>query len=258
MPDALALVPDEVREPPRQPRYWDYDASVTQVQQALYKWKNLTLEVADELYNARRELSQRGGDHAGRWGEYCESVGVEKRTANRWLDRIFNGTNVSLAPLMSSDSAEWFTPWDIIERVQTLFGEIDLDPCSNDGVPVVPALKHFKENDDGLTQEWSGRVYMNPPYGRGIGAWVTKLADAHASGDVPEAVALVPARTDTEWFQSFRDAAVCLIRGRLRFSESETGAPFPSTAVYLGPRREAFIAAFTDIGDVWVRADATA
>jgi phage N-6-adenine-methyltransferase len=158
----------------------------------------------------------------------------------------------------SSETPEWYTPWDVIERVQSLFGEIDLDPCSNPGVPIVPALAHFTENTDGLSQPWAGRVYMNPPYGRGIGEWVSKLAESYASGAVTEAVALVPARTDTEWFNQLRDGAVCFIRGRLRFSESETGAPFPSAAVYLGNRRDDFAEKFADVGDIWVRVDETA
>ena len=39
----------------------------------------------------------------------------------------------------SSESAEWYTPGEIIERVQRVLGAIDLDPCSNShDAPHVP------------------------------------------------------------------------------------------------------------------------
>lgn len=62
--------------------------------------------------------------------------------------------------MFSSDTPEWYTPPEIIDRVVTLFGAIDLDPCADAGRGV-PAARHFTVDDDGLSQVWSGRVYMN-------------------------------------------------------------------------------------------------
>lgn len=76
--------------------------------------------------------------------------------------------------LYSSESEEWYTPPDVLGRVR-LLGEIDLDPCSNGGSPIVPARRHFTKEDDGLVREWAGFVYMNPPYGRGIDEWIPWL-----------------------------------------------------------------------------------
>jgi phage N-6-adenine-methyltransferase len=153
----------------------------------------------------------------------------------------------------SSETPEWCTPPGIITRARSALGGIDLDPCSNSGEPNVPAKRHFTEADDGLAREWSGRVYMNPPYGAVIAQWVTKLRDEFAAGRVKAAIALVPARTDTEWFAGLRDCALCFIHGRLRFSNSEAGAPFPSVLAYFGPDRARFARAFGDMGDVWQR-----
>ena len=54
---------------------------------------------------------------------------------------------------------EWYTPKEII----TMLGKFDLDPCS----PVHPlgptADTMYNKNDDGLKQEWFGRVWLNPP-----------------------------------------------------------------------------------------------
>lgn len=154
----------------------------------------------------------------------------------------------------SSASPDWNTPPEIIDRVVRALGAIDLDPCSNSvGAPNVPAARHFKLDDDGLGQEWVGRVYMNPPYGRPIAGWVEKLCGEYRAGRVSAAVALVPARTDTTWFQMLRDAAICFIDGRLRFSGHQNSAPFPSAAAYLGTDVGAFASAFAGAGDVWIR-----
>lgn len=253
MSDALALVPSETRQPPTIPFAWNYEQSVGGVKQVIYKWKNITLEIADELYVAHEKLSTGGRSRNGQhtWDSYCEAVGVEKRTANRWLERVFgSGTFV---PLFSSESVEWYTPTDVVNRVVRLFGEIDLDPCSNESEPNVPARQHYTKTDDGLTQEWPGRVYMNPPYGREILSWTRKLVGEIIFGRTEEAIALVPARTDTDWFYLFRDWPVCFIHGRLRFNNSEISAPFPSAACYFGNRLDDFRDAFADMGDVWTR-----
>ena len=50
-------------------------------------------------------------------------------------------------------------------------------------------------------------------------------------------VCLVPARTDTEWWHSFAmRAEVRLLRGRLKFGESKSCAPFPSAIVVFRPK----------------------
>lgn len=160
-----------------------------------------------------------------------------------------------LAVHHSSDTGEWYTPKHIIAAVVETLGAIDLDPCSNPGEPAIPAARHFTYVDDGLKQEWSGRVYMNPPYGRGIGDWTEKLRLAHEAGEVPEAVALVPARTDTGWMHALSDYPRCFIRGRLSFSGHDNAAPFPSCAVYFGVDPYGFARAFGDLGDTYVLID---
>ena len=74
----------------------------------------------------------------------------------------------------SSDSADWYTPDHIIQRVMEVLGDIDLDPCA-DPDRTIPAATHFTPEGDGLSRGWHGRVYMNPPYGKEIARWVTKL-----------------------------------------------------------------------------------
>jgi len=153
--------------------------------------------------------------------------------------------------LYSSNSDDWFTPFVIIDRVLKVIPTIDIDPCSNTA-KTIPATFHFLKDDDGLSQPWYGTVYMNPPYGDEIKDWINKIVDEYSSGNLTEAVALVPSRTDTAWFRKLRDYPRCFVWGRLKFGNNDTPAPFPSMAVYLGKNKEAFITAFEDIGDVYI------
>lgn len=157
------------------------------------------------------------------------------------------------AGLFTSATPEWYTPGKIIDRVISVFGEIDLDPCSNSkdrNRANVPALNYWTKEDDGLAQPWLGRVYMNPPYGDEIGGWVERMVSAYQSGEIIEAIALLPARTDTAWFQPLFDYSVCFVRGRLKFSGSENSAPFPSVVVYLGADQDCFKDWFNEVGPI--------
>lgn len=155
-----------------------------------------------------------------------------------------------LAVHFSSESPEHYTPTKVIDRVLDVFGEIDLDPCSNahGDDANVPAATHFTRDDDGLAREWRGRVYMNPPYGREIDAWIEKLVAEHTAGRVTEAIALLPGRIDTQWFDRLRGFLWCVIKGRLTFVGNDDPAPFPSVVFYLGERQAEFYDAFADIG----------
>ena len=62
---------------------------------------------------------------------------------------------------------EWLTPAEYIKLARTVLVDIDLDPASNDEAQrLVDATQYFTLADDGLSQEWHGRVWLNPPYSR--------------------------------------------------------------------------------------------
>lgn len=99
----------------------------------------------------------------------------------------------------------WLTPLDLIYKL----GGFDLDPCGYKEHHTASNLIVLPEN--GLEQEWKGRVWLNPPYGKNIGIWLRKLKK-HANG-----IALVFSRTDTEWFQNSNADAYFFIKGRIKF-----------------------------------------
>lgn len=123
-------------------------------------------------------------------------------------------------------SAEWYTPPHVFEALGLRF---DLDPAAPPGgVPWIPARRHLTEEEDGLARPWYGRVWLNPPYGRQTARWLRRLSE-HGDG-----IALVFARSDTDWFQRFAPTAtaICFVSGRLRFvpgddrtEASSAGAP---------------------------------
>lgn len=156
----------------------------------------------------------------------------------------------------SSASPEWYTPPHIIELTLRLFGEIDTDPCSNSkDTPNVPANLLYTKDDDGLAQEWRGKVYMNPPYGKKIPNWVNAVVLKYKRGEIDGAILLLPGRIDTRWFQPLYDYLICNIRGRLNYPQSACATPFPSVIVYLGDNEDGFVNTFKKIGPILKRID---
>jgi hypothetical protein len=122
---------------------------------------------------------------------------------------------------------EWLTPPEILRKL----GDFDLDPCAPeaDRRPWSTAKHHYSKSQDGLAQPWTGRVWLNPPFGREAVRWLRKLV-AHGNG-----IALVPARTETAMFYEcvwHVADAVCFLRGRPHFhyvtgerAPANSGAP---------------------------------
>jgi hypothetical protein len=173
----------------------------------------------------------------------------------RFRDAYNEIAHAKLSVHHSSETPEHYTPENVINLVVACLGEIDLDPCGNPGPPNVPARRHFTMDDDGLNRPWgNGPVYMNPPYGSGIEDWVSKLCAEHEPpGCVREAIALLPARPDTQWFKRLRNYPCCFIEGRLTFIGNNDPAPFPSALFYFGEDLGKFHHYFVELGDIWQR-----
>lgn len=115
--------------------------------------------------------------------------------------------DVSFQRTTASD--EWYTPPYIIKAL----GEFDLDPCAARGR--VTAKNHFYKEDDGLSRDWDGRVWLNPPYSRKlVCAFIEKMA-RHGNG-----IALIFNRMDIAlWHDIIFPSAdsMLILRGRLKF-----------------------------------------
>jgi hypothetical protein len=124
------------------------------------------------------------------------------------------------------------TPRWIIERL----GPFDLDPAAADPRPWDCARRNYTETDNGLTQPWFGRVWLNPPFDRyAVSAWIRKLAQ-HGRGTT-----LLHARTEAEWFEPIWDsaAAILFMADRIKFcrpdgSEQPANSGAPPVLVAFG------------------------
>jgi len=206
------------------------------------------------------------GKQSERWGleakvppesfeQYIAETKAEgKEVTSAGLLRLAKRLNV-MAVMGSSKTPEWYTPQHIIDLTLELFdGTIDTDPCSNSKTePAVPAIFLYTKQDDGLTQMWHGAVYMNPPYGSEIPRWTEALVNKYERGEIREAIALLPGRIDTRWFQPLYAYLICHIRGRLNYPQSKSVTPFPSVIVYLGNNRQGFLNIFGVLGPILER-----
>ena len=151
---------------------------------------------------------------------------------------------------------EWYTPAEFIKAATVVMGAIDLDPASSEAAnTVVGAAEFYTEDDNGLTQPWAGRVWMNPPYAQPlVDRFCTRLAREKRGGHVTEACVLVNNATETNWFQEVLTAAtaVCFPRGRVKFwHPSKEAVPLQGQAIiYLGPHVAEFKAEFLRFGPV--------
>lgn len=111
----------------------------------------------------------------------------------------------------------WLTPPHVVSAV----GPFDLDPCAAPAPrPWATAATHYDltAGQDGRALPWFGQVWLNPPFGPEAGDWLELLAD-HGAG-----VALVLARTETEWFFKAaweRAGGLLFLRGRLNFHRQD-------------------------------------
>ncbi|HEV7523028.1 MAG TPA: DNA N-6-adenine-methyltransferase [Candidatus Angelobacter sp.] len=124
----------------------------------------------------------------------------------------------------------WLTPPQLLHPL----GEFDLDPCAcPEPRPFPTARHHIALPQNGLTADWVGRVWLNPPYGDKIGPWMEHMAQ-HGSG-----IALTFARTETDFWQTWIwpfAKALLFLKGRLNFylpdgSRSAYNAGGPSVLI---------------------------
>lgn len=135
----------------------------------------------------------------------------------------------------SSDKQTWETPQAFFDMLDAEF-HFSLDVCAT--VWTAKCRRYFTKEDDGLSMEWSGVCWMNPPYGRKIGEWLRKAYESTMWGsNDATVVCLIPARTDTAWWHDYVMKAneIRLVRGRLKFGGAKNSAPFPSAVVVFRP-----------------------
>lgn len=159
-----------------------------------------------------------------------------------------------------SKSEEHYTPRTIWQRAEKVMGGIDCDPASDNDYNVSTAKVHYTKKHDGLHREWQGRIWLNPPFGPGVGDWFRKLALEISEGRTIEAVVLWKAALETESARQliqipiYQCSAIPRRRVKYRAGEKSNGgdsATFTTMLYYFGSHRNEFIQIYSEIADIW-------
>lgn len=151
----------------------------------------------------------------------------------------------------SSGYNEWYTPAEYIQAARLVLGEIDLDPASSEEAnTVVKARKIYTIDDDGLSQPWYGRVWMNPPYSADL---IGKFCDKIITEPIDAAVILVNNATETRWFVKLTSMATAIVfpTSRIIYWEpgGHVGTPLQGQAfIYIGDNPDLFLNHFSGFG----------
>ena len=134
-------------------------------------------------------------------------------------------------PNHGQDGHEWHTPPHIIEAARRVLGGIDLDPFScAEANETVKADVYYTEDDDGFSKEWTGRVWINPPFGQD---YMERLPNKIASARTPTLM-LTNDISDTSHGHELLvlSCVDCRLRGSVRFlrGQKDTATTTPGTA----------------------------
>ena len=105
---------------------------------------------------------------------------------------------------------ECYTPKWLFD---TLGLEFDLDVASSNHPLVnVPTKHKYTIDDDGLSQPWFGRIWMNPPFSK-VTPWIDKWLE-HGNG-----LCLVPLSSNGRWVNKLwdSDAGCCYLPPNMAF-----------------------------------------
>ena len=119
----------------------------------------------------------------------------------------------------AAKSTTWLTPPEVLDALGG-WQSFDLDPCAAPLPRPWPTARRMnaEADGDGLALEWSGRVFLNGPYGAALAQWLAKMGD-HGRG-----TALMFARTETDMFHREvweRAHGLLFLEGRLHFHHAD-------------------------------------
>jgi len=121
--------------------------------------------------------------------------------------------NASQLINQTSNNAEWYTPWNIIECAKELMGRIDLDPFScfraNNRPEGKIATHYYDDSCSPLDKVWLGNVWMNHRRDRQM-EW---------------GLCITFASTSEKWFAPLLRYPQFYFTGRINYLDSKTMQP---------------------------------
>jgi phage N-6-adenine-methyltransferase len=215
-----------------------------------------------------RLIAEKGGMAHGEWLPWLadneKTLGFKHRTADRLMALAnsspgdeFDLWGHAVRGTQGTGENEWYTPEIYIIAAREVLGGIDLDPATSEAAQSrIQATQFFTQGDDGLSKEWHGRVWLNPPYAQPLIAdFIDKLLLEINCGHVTAAILLTHNYTDTAWFHSAASQAkaICFTRGRVKFEGpgGAVAAPTQGQAFsYFGKHAQKFSSCFRHFGFV--------
>jgi hypothetical protein len=139
-------------------------------------------------------------------------------------------------------SDDYYTPKWIFDALGIVF-DIDVASPPN-GPPFTPCRQYFTQLDDGLTQNWFGSVFINPPFSQPM-PWVNKWLE-HKNG-----ILLAP-MAKSKWFNTLwnSEAAIIALPSTLKFHDPKGGNGSIFIACVLAGLGQTNIEALRNIGKV--------
>lgn len=136
----------------------------------------------------------------------------------------------------SSTKQDWETPEALFKTVNVRYN-LDFDLAASE--ENTKCDEYFTREDDALSREWSGRCWLNPPYGGSgknrLSLWVKKAYEESMKNTCMVAM-LIPARTNTVWWHDYcmKASEILLIKGRPIFKGCKYGLPQPLAVIIFG------------------------
>ncbi len=195
------------------------------------------------------------------WQKSWNEVSIVKKLGN---DQLVN---------QNSGCVEWYTPSWITDLASELMGGIDLDPASCEIANRTVGAKHFyTKEDDGLTKDWFGNVFMNHPFGKSEAAcrksktepnkwlcknqrcikrgyhnenyvpgnadWINRFISQYEQDKFRRGVAITFASTSENWFRPLYKFPRCWLYDRVNFVDANgneiKGSPKGCVLTFVG------------------------
>lgn len=131
--------------------------------------------------------------------------------------------------LQQGKSNEWETPEELFHQLHKKYW-FTIDAAATKENAKLP--RFWTKSDDALTKSWTGeRVFCNPPYGNEQKAFIEKAYTERKKAEL--ILLLLPVRTETKVWHDFifPYARIYFLKGRLKFSNAKSNAPFASCFV---------------------------
>lgn len=154
-----------------------------------------------------------------------------------------------------TDKDDWQTPARVLAPIQAT-DPIDMDPCAGEETEIGDI--NISPPQDGLSYDWEGTVFCNPPYSDKK-AWLDKAAQEYQRNTADRVYVLIPDSTDviSWWHEIIAENCrwTVFFNGRVKYIDPDTGEkvgspPHGSALAIFGDPPDSTLRALSGEGDV--------